>query len=97
MEVKDIQPNTSFDVLKLKIVEIYKPVEFATFSGYGRVANAKARDKSGEINLTLWGDEIDKVHIGDTVTIENGWARRYMGKLQVSTGRFGRLKIDREE
>lgn len=93
MKVKDLQPNNSFDVLELEIVELSEPREFTTFRGNGRVANAKAKDKSGEIKVTLWGDQIDEVKEGDKITINDGWVKEYRGELQVSTGKFGKLTV----
>jgi len=91
MKIKDVEPNKPVDKLKLEIIEIEEPREFTNFRGSGRVANAKAKDSSGEIKLALWNEQIDKVNVGDKVTIEDGWAKEYRGELQVSTGRFGKL------
>ena len=71
-----------------------EPREFTNFRGQGRVVNCKGKDKTGEIKLTLWNDDIDKVAEGDTVVIENGWAKDYRGELQVSAGKFGKLKVN---
>lgn len=93
MDVKDLQPNTSVDVLELEVVEVEEPREFTNFRGAGRVANARAKDASGEIKLTLWNDQVDQVKPGDKVTIANGWVKDFRGELQVSTGRLGTLTV----
>ena len=93
MEVKDLKPNSAVDVLELEIVEVEEPREFTNFRGTGRVANARAKDGSGEIKLTLWNEQADQVKVGDKVTIENGWVKDFRGELQVSTGRLGKITV----
>ena len=93
MEVKDLQPNTSVDILELDVIEVEEPREFTNFRGAGRVANARAKDESGEIKLTLWNEQVDTVKSGDKVTIENGWVKDFRGELQVSTGKLGKLTV----
>jgi len=93
MQVKDVQPNKAIDVLELEVVEVEEPREFTNFRGSGRVANAKAKDDSGEIKLTLWNEQADQVKANDKIVIENGWAKEYQGEIQVSTGKFGKLVV----
>ena len=93
MQIKDVQPNKSVDVLEVEVVEVEEPREFTNFRGTGRVANAKAKDETGEINLTLWNEQADQVKANDKIVIENGWAKEYRGEMQVSTGKFGKLIV----
>ncbi|MFH1448152.1 MAG: OB-fold nucleic acid binding domain-containing protein [Candidatus Micrarchaeota archaeon] len=58
-----------------------------------RVANATIKDDSGEITLSLWGDDIDGVSIGDKVKIENGWVSEFKGAKQISAGRYGKINV----
>jgi len=93
MEIKDLKPNKSVDVLEVEVVEIEEPKEFTSFKGTGRLANAKAKDSTGTVKLTLWNDQIEQVGKGNKVKIENGWVKEYRGELQVSTGKFGKITI----
>ncbi|MBN2250461.1 MAG: hypothetical protein JW724_00115 [Candidatus Altiarchaeota archaeon] len=93
MEIKDLKPNTSVDELEAEIVEMDEPKEFTSFKGSGRLVNARIKDASGEVKLTLWNDQIDLVGKGSRIKIENGWVKEYRGELQVSTGKFGKLTI----
>lgn len=98
MQIKDVQPNKTVDVLEVEVVEVEEPREFTNFRGTGRVANAKAKDETGEIKLTLWNEQVDQVSVNDKIVIENGWAKEYQGEIQVSTGKFGKLIVaDGEE
>lgn len=93
MDIKDLKPNKAVDVLEAEVVEIEDAKEFASFKGTGRLANAKLKDKTGEVKLTLWNDQIEKVSKGNKIKIENGWVKEYRGELQVSTGKFGKLTV----
>lgn len=93
MKVKDIQPNSAIDTLEVEVVEIEEPREFTNFRGNGMVANAKVKDSSGEVKLTLWNEQIDQVEVGKTIIIENGWAKEYRGELQIGAGKFGKITV----
>jgi len=56
-----------------------------------RVANATLKDDSGEIQMSLWGEDADKFSQGDSVKIENGWVSEYKGNVQLSAGKFGKI------
>ncbi|OIO21172.1 DNA-binding protein [Candidatus Micrarchaeota archaeon CG1_02_47_40] len=58
-----------------------------------RVANATLKDDSGEITLSLWGDDIEKVQEGAHVRVENGWVSEFKGAMQLSAGKYGKLTI----
>ncbi len=59
--------------------------------GQSNVADCTLRDDSGSIKLSLWGDQIDSVDVGDRVRVENGYTRSFRGELQLSVGRYGKL------
>lgn len=57
------------------------------------MCNAKIKDDSGEITLTLWNDEIEKVNVGNKIKIFNGYVNEWQGILQLTVGKFGKLEI----
>ena len=56
-----------------------------------RVANARMKDDSGEINLSLWEDDIDRFKVGDKIKIESGWVSSFKDELRISVGRSGKI------
>lgn len=58
-----------------------------------RVATAIISDDSGQIKLTLWNEDIEKVNENDTVKIENGYVTSFRGEIQLNIGRSGKLSI----
>ena len=51
-------------------------------------------DDSGDIKLTLWGDDISKVKEGDVVVIDNGYTKEFRGDISISAGKFGKMLIN---
>lgn len=47
----------------------------------------------GQIDLTLWGDDISKVTEGCTVRINNGYINEFKGKKSLTKGKFGHLEV----
>jgi len=49
--------------------------------------------EGGQIDLTLWGDDISKVTEGCTVRINNGYINEFKGKKSLTKGKFGHLEV----
>jgi replication factor A1 len=94
MQVKDLKPNTSIDSLEVEVVSVEEPRDFTTFRGSGKVANAKVKDATGEVRLTLWNNEISLVTEGAKIRLENGWTKEYKGELQIGAGKFGKIIVE---
>ena len=93
MQIKDLKPKTGDVNLIVEVIEKSEPREFSKFGKQGKVCNAKVKDETGEVTLTLWNDDVDKVKVGDKIQIENGWVSEWQGEMQLSTGRFGKLEV----
>ena len=91
--VKELQPRMGKVELTGTITKKDEPRTFDKFGKEGRVANAKIKDDTGEVTLTLWNEQVDQVNVGDKVTVHNGWVSEYRGELQLSTGKFGQLEV----
>ena len=93
MEIKDVQPNQGNIDLVLVIKDKGEARSFEKFGKTGRVCSATVKDDSGELKLTLWNDDVDKVNVGDKIHLKNGWCSEYQGERQLSTGKFGELEV----
>ena len=93
MQIKDIQSGQGKIDVVVEIVSVDEPRTFEKFGRSGKVANAKAKDESGEITMSLWNDQVDTVKPGMKVHIINGWCSEYKGEKQLSTGKFGKLEV----
>lgn len=97
MEIKDLKPKEGNVEVIAEVVEKGDVREFNKFGKAGRVCNAKIKDASGQIALTLWNEQIDQVNVGDTVHITNGYVNEWQGEMQLTTGKFGKLEIKGKE
>ena len=91
MKVIEVKANKAVDRIELEIVSKAEPRKFATQKGEGEVCNAAGKDETGEIQVSLWNDQIAQVNEGDKIVIEQGWCGEYKGTKQLSTGKFGKL------
>ena len=58
-----------------------------------KVCEALLRDDAGVTNLTLWGEDVDRIKNGFKIKIENGMVNEYKGLKRFSTGLFGYLVV----
>ena len=93
MNVKEIRPGQGKIDVEIEVVGIGEIRQFERYGRNGRVVTATAKDTSGEISLTLWNDEIDKVKVGAKVKIVNGYCSEFQGEKQLSAGKYGKLEI----
>jgi ssDNA-binding replication factor A large subunit len=93
MKITDLSPNQGIDFIEAVIKEISPITEFSKFGRTGRVATAIIKDKTGEIQLTLWDEQIDSVKKGDKIKITNAYVKEWQGEKQVNIGRMGSVEI----
>jgi len=93
MEVKDLQAKQGKVDIVLEIVSKDGVREFSKFGTVGRVCNAMGKDATGEVKITLWNDDIDKVKVGDKIHVVNGYVGEWQGELQLSSGRYGSIEV----
>ena len=62
--------------------------------GETKVCDAYLVDDSGLIQLTLWGEDTEKVKVGDKVSIENGYTTTFRNEVQLNVPKKkGKLEI----
>jgi len=93
MKISELTAGQGSVELTGEVVEVGEPRTFNKFGNEGRVATATIKDDSGQIMLSLWNEQIDKVKQGDTVTVKNGYVKEWQGELQLTTGKMGTLDV----
>ncbi|MFH1285706.1 MAG: OB-fold nucleic acid binding domain-containing protein [Candidatus Micrarchaeota archaeon] len=94
MKISELTAGTGDVSIEAEVISIDEPRDVVTkFGKNTRVANAKIKDESGEITLSLWGDDINKVAIGDKIKIEKGWVSEFKGEKQISAGKYGKIEV----
>jgi len=61
--------------------------------GTTSVCDALLTDGSGEIKVTFWGEECEKVSDGIKIRITNGYTNSFKGEVSLTKGKFGRMEI----
>jgi replication factor A1 len=79
--------------IEAKVKSINEPRVMEKYGKTLKVANAIVEDESGEIALTLWNDDVDKVKVGDTIKITNGYVSEFNSQKQLTSGKFGKLEV----
>lgn len=93
MDIKDVQANKGNIEVVAEVVKKEPPRTFEKFGKSGKVCNCLVKDASGQITLTLWNEDVDKVNEGDKIKVQNGWCSEYKGQKQLSAGKFGKIEI----
>ncbi|MCB9358805.1 hypothetical protein H6503_02650 [Candidatus Woesearchaeota archaeon] len=93
MKISELTPGQGKVELQARVIEKGDIRTFDKFGKQGKVCNAKIKDESGEMTLSLWNEQAENVNVNDIVKISNGYVSEYKGQMQLSTGKFGTLEI----
>jgi len=55
---------------------------------------ADGESEEDQMKLTLWGDDIKSVQVGNKVTITNGYTNEFKGEVSLTRGKFGQLEVE---
>ncbi len=94
MKIKELRAGVSNVELQAEVVQKDEPREVV--SKYGKrltVANITIKDETGTIPMSLWGEDIEKVNVGDMIEVKNGYVSEFRGAPQLSTGKFGKINV----
>jgi len=89
--IKEAKPNQNLTLDAVKVTDKGAVREFSRNGKLGQVCTCKIKDASGEMDLTLWGDESNAIEKGDTISLTDGWCKEWNGNLQASTGKNGKI------
>jgi hypothetical protein len=96
-EIGDLRVGMVGINLSAEVLEVDEPnVVITRFGTQGVVGNALIGDKTGRVQLSLWGEQVGSVSVGDTVQIVNARMLAFRGKKQLRVGRNGMLKAESE-
>lgn len=93
MKISEITPGQGNIDITAEVVSIDEPRQFEKYGRQLRVTNATIKDDTGEIKLTLWNDDIDKIKPNQTVHISGGYCNEFQGNKQLTTGKMGKLEV----
>ena len=94
MNISELKAGATGVELEAEVSEKDEPREVIT--KYGKrlnVANAVLKDDTGTIAISLWGNDINSINVGDKVKITNGYVGEFRGTPQLSTGKYGKIEV----
>jgi hypothetical protein len=95
--IGDLRAGMTGINLSAEVLEVNEPNSVHTRSGNEWVvANTLIADKTGTVKLSLWGEQIGSVSVGDTVQIMNARVLAFRGEKQLRIARNGTLKVEHE-
>ena len=62
--------------------------------GTAKVRDAKVKDATGSITLSLWNDDIPRVKQGSLVAVTNGFTTEFQKVIRLNVGKYGKLTVD---
>jgi ssDNA-binding replication factor A large subunit len=96
MKINEIKRGMSGISITAKVIDISDTRDVQTKYGRRSVADATLEDETGQISMSLWGNQINSVAVGDTVTVSGAFVTEFRDKLQLSIPRTGRIKVVKE-
>ena len=93
-QIEDLKVGRTHVNLKAEVLDVSKPQYVNTQYG-NRILLAKAllKDKTGEIKLCLWREQVESVSSGNKVEVQNASVTKFRGKKQLTLGNKGTIKI----
>lgn len=93
MKISELQAGQGDVDVTVEVQSVEAPREFEKYGKTLKVANAMIKDDTGEIKLSLWNEDIEKVKEGMTLHITQGYCSEFKGEKQLTTGKFGKFEV----
>ncbi len=95
-KINDLNENSKNVNATIKVIEIGETKDIPSRFGDKRVCEVKVADASGSILLSLWDDQIGKIAIGDTLSIQNGYISIVRNSMRLNIGKYGKMLLSEE-
>jgi len=94
MTIEDAKNQRSDITLQGTIEEKGEPRTVNTKYGETQDCDSYLKDETGRIKLTLWGEDIEKVKNGDTVSIQGAYTTTFRNEVQLNVPKKnGKLEV----
>ena len=95
-KINDLNENSKNVNATIKVIEIGETKDIPSRFGDKRVCEVKVADASGSILLSLWDDQIGKIAVGDTLSIQNGYISIVRNSMRLNIGKYGKMLLSEE-
>lgn len=98
MQISELRPNAKKIDLVFKVLskgEVRDVV--AKMSGQPlKVCEATVGDASGTVLLSLWNEDIERVEVGKSYKLTNGYVTTFRNSIRLNVGKYGQLEESEE-
>ncbi len=94
--INDLTENSKNVNATIKVIEIGETKDIPSRFGDKRVCEVKVADASGSILLSLWDDQIGKIAVGDTLSVQNGYISIVRNSMRLNIGKYGKMLLSEE-
>ena len=95
-KINDLTENSKNVNATIKVIEIGETKDIPSRFGDKQVCEVKVADASGSILLSLWDDQIGKIAVGDTLSIQNGYISIVRNSMRLNIGKYGKMLLSEE-
>lgn len=93
LTVEELEADSDDVEIEGTIKKLPTPRAVSTQYGQKRIVTVVFEDGTGEIDLTLWEEEIDAIEEGADVQIEGAYVREWADDIQLNIGRDGNIEM----
>ncbi len=99
VKINDLESGDKGFNIKVKVLKktTDRVVTIKKTGMQNRVANFVVADDTGQLNLTVWGVEIDKIPIDKTISIQKSYVSEFNGRLSLNIGKYSEWKASKDE
>ncbi|MBU3967212.1 MAG: hypothetical protein KKG76_07560 [Euryarchaeota archaeon] len=94
--INDLTENSKNVNATIKVIEVGETKDIPSRFGDKQVCEVKVADASGSILLSLWDDQIGKIAVGDTLSIQNGYISIVRNSMRLNIGKYGKMLLSEE-
>ncbi|MDH5807279.1 MAG: hypothetical protein QXW62_05510 [Candidatus Methanomethylicaceae archaeon] len=97
-KIEDLNPASRRIDLLVKVLEISPIKEVSTKDGKKHnVVEVLVGDNTGCVLMSLWDNDINKVKVGQTISIKNAYITLFRGSMRLNIGKYGSIELSKEE
>jgi replication factor A1 len=94
MKISDLRDGMRRVDVEADVVRVDEPRHVNLKSGgEARTADITIRDGSGQVVLSLWDEQIDRIMVGQRIRITNGYTNSFRGEMKLQTGKYAKFEV----
>jgi len=94
LKIYDLRVGMKKINVSADVVEVSEPAKVHTqFRDNAVVSNAVLADDTGKVLLCLWDQQVNTVHVGDSVEVKNAHVAMFKGEKQLRLGKNGTVTL----